>query len=58
MFLLYFSIVIQWKLVDHYGGDELKLNFENKLQLETIENVFDGLKVVYTYNSQSISLNF
>lgn len=61
MFLLYFSDVLQWKIDDHYSGDGLKLNYENKMQLETIENEFDGLKVVYTvhaFGSPWISLSF
>jgi len=61
MVLLYFSDVVQWKIVDHYSGDGLQLNYENKMQLETIENEFDGLEVVYAvhaFDSLWISLNF
>ncbi|XP_060874870.1 uncharacterized protein LOC132948435, partial [Metopolophium dirhodum] len=36
---------VQWKIVDHYSGDGLQLNYENKMQLKAIENEFDGLKI-------------
>ncbi|XP_003240779.1 uncharacterized protein LOC100571826 [Acyrthosiphon pisum] len=36
---------VQWKIVDHYSGDGLELNYENKMQLETIKNELDELKI-------------
>ncbi|XP_026806180.1 uncharacterized protein LOC113549194, partial [Rhopalosiphum maidis] len=45
---------VPWTMVD--GGDGLKLNHENEIQLETIEKEFEGLKIQNEFITNKVHL--